>query len=135
MSHTCSSALVRCMDFRLGSTIKKYMEEKGLYDDCDIISLAGAGKDLAEDANGYLANQIDLSVKLHETKTIILMHHTDCGGYGGRSKFESLDEERSFHIAEMEKSEKILNEKYPELTVKKALVHLNEDGTMEIEEI
>lgn len=123
------------MDFRLGSVLRDYMNENNLYDDCDIISLAGAAKDLVDDPNGYLANQIDLSIKLHQTKTIILMHHTDCGGYGGRDQHETAEAEHDFHIDQMKQAQATLNQKYPEVDVKLMLADIKEGGRIEIEAI
>ena len=109
MSHTCSSVLIRCMDFRLTSAINRWMEEKGIMDDCDIISIAGISKSIAEypdseDAK-FVLNQIELSSKLHDTKTLYLVHHTDCGAYGGHDTFENLEVEKETYKSHMEKAE------------------------------
>ena len=95
MAHICSNALVRCMDFRLGSAINEYMKNFELINDTDIISVAGAAKSIAQEENGFAEGQIDLSKKLHSIKKVILMNHTDCGGYGGRAAFESDEAEIS----------------------------------------
>lgn len=86
MSHSCSSALVRCMDFRLTKDVHKWMEEKGIMNDCDMISIAGISKAIADNPDSeeskFILNQIGLSIKLHNTKTLYIMHHTDCGAAG-----------------------------------------------------
>lgn len=135
MAHTCKTALVRCMDFRLGNAIKKYLEAEGLYDDCDIISIAGAAKDIIENSEGFLASQIEISKNLHGINTVILMNHTDCGGYGGSAKHENATAEREFHVSELGKARDIIATKYPDLNIKLMLAQIHEDGKIEISEI
>lgn len=132
MSHKCSSALIRCMDFRLTSAINKWLEEKGIMDDCDIISVAGISKSIAEDENStdakFILNQIELSVKLHDTKTLYLIHHTDCGAYGGHSAFEDLETEKQKYNSDMAKAKELINTKFSDLEVKLVLVSIEDSG-------
>lgn len=131
----CTHALVRCMDFRLESAVENYMEEKGIVNDCDIISVAGVTKDLIEDPEGFVATQIDISKRLHEIDTLIIMHHMDCGGYGGHAAFAGIEVEHAFQIEQMEKSKEILEEKYDELKVIMALAEIDENNIVTIAEI
>lgn len=135
MAH-CSTALIRCMDFRLGSAIRDYMQSNGLYDDTDVISIAGAAKDLNDQSMGdAVAGQIGLSAKLHSINTIILMNHTDCGGYGGRSAFEGVDAEREHHLKELNAAKEKLTGEYPDVTIRLALADIRDDGSVNIEDI
>lgn len=135
MAHTCSTALVRCIDFRLGSAIRDYMQKNNLYNETDIISYAGATKNINDDAGGPVETQIDLSKSLHSINTVILMNHTDCGGYGGRSAFESAEAEREHHLGELNKAKDRLAAKHPDLTIKLALADIKDDGSINIEDI
>jgi len=132
MSHKCSSALIRCIDFRLTSAIDKWLEEKGIMNDCDIISIAGISKVIAEDENStdsqFILKQIELSVKLHEIKTLYLIHHTDCGAYGGHNAFENLEIEKQKYNSDMNKAKEVINTKFPDLEVKLVLANIKEDG-------
>jgi hypothetical protein len=123
------------MDFRLGPAIRDYLNQKNLYGDIDIISMAGGAKDLAQSDESALEGQVDLSRHLHQIKTLILMNHTDCGGYGGHEAFGSLEEERAQLIGDMKNARDKMNTKYPSLEIKIALAHIHEDETIEIEEI
>ena len=122
MSHQCSSALIKCIDFRLASAIDEWMEEKGIMDDCDVISVAGISKAIVEDVDSadakFILNQIELSVKLHGIKTLYLVHHTDCGAYGGHSAFENLETEKQKYNSDMNKAKEVINAKFPGLEVK-----------------
>jgi carbonic anhydrase len=123
------------MDFRLQKAIDIWMADKNLPGDCDMISVAGAGKDLAANPEGFVATQVNLSCQLHETKTILLMHHTDCGAYGGHAAFPSREDERAHHLAEMAKAEEVIKGKHPEIEVKKILAVMSDDGSVAIEEV
>jgi carbonic anhydrase len=135
MAHVCSTALVRCMDFRLGSAVREYLEANNLYNDVDIISLAGAAKDIAQTDDSVAETQVDLSKKLHDIKTVILMNHTDCGGYGGRAAFDSDEAEREGHVADMRAAKAKIVAKHEGVEVKIALAKIGEGGAVEIEEI
>lgn len=132
MSHTCSSALIRCIDFRLTSAINKWMEEKGIMDDCDVISIAGISKAIAENPEGtdakFVLNQIQLSHKLHDIKTLYLVHHTDCGAYGGHSNFDNLEIEKERYSEDMRKTKAVINNLIPDLEVKFVLADITEQG-------
>lgn len=122
MSHTCSTAIVHCIDFRLGSAIKNFLEERELLDDCDIISLAGATKDMT-----VPLAQIEISKKLHNIQKVILMNHTDCGAYGGRSAFPSENDENEAHLLSMRRAKDAILAKYPDLEVEIALAKIEKD--------
>ena len=129
MAHTCKAAILHCIDFRLGQSIKKYLSDNELLGDCDIISIAGATKEFE-----FPMAQIELSHKLHSISKVILMNHTDCGAYGGRSAFDSDDAESETHFNAMNKAKDSLLEKYPDLEVLTILARIGEDGSVTFEE-
>ncbi|MFH1246655.1 MAG: carbonic anhydrase [Candidatus Liptonbacteria bacterium] len=139
MSHHCSTLILHCIDFRLGTAIKKYMEENNLLGDCDIVSAAGAAKDLASPASesdrAFILRQIDISKRLHHTSKTILMNHTDCGAYGGRSVFASKEAEDAKHEEEMASAENLIKEKYPDMQVEKVLADISETGEITFRKI
>lgn len=105
------------MDFRLNPSIQDFLEAHDLVNTTDIISVAGAAKDINETEQGFVETQIDLSVKLHSISTLMLLNHTDCGAYGGSDKFETKEEEIEFHISELRKAQSKLKAKYPKLDI------------------
>lgn len=123
------------MDFRLGPAIRDFLNEKNLYGDIDIISAAGAAKDIAQLDSGYIEGQLGLSKKLHSINTVILMNHTDCGGYGGRAAFDSKEAEREAHLSDMQAAKTKVLASYPDINVLIALANINDDGSVAIEEI
>src|SRR3990167_8832344 len=116
MKHTCRALIIHCIDFRFGKAIKKYLEDKNLLGDIDIVSVAGAVKN-AE----FLIKQIDISKTLHDIKQVILMNHTDCGAYGGEQSFGSAEEEREKHLSDLKDAKIKILKKNPELEVKPVL--------------
>jgi len=133
--HTCTHALIRCMDFRLQKAIDEYMTVNNLVGDCDMISVAGVGKDIIANPDGFVATQVSLSKKLHDTKTVLLIHHMDCGAYGGHDAFESREAEKNFQIEEMKKAAIIIIEKQPGMVVKMLLADHLEDGSFKVVEV
>lgn len=122
MAHTCTAALVKCMDFRLTRDVHRWLEEQELANDCDIISVAGASKDLIANPKGFVATQLSLSVQLHHIQKVVLMHHLDCGAYGGSGACADRSEELAKHKAEMDKARTIISAQFPSLQVETWIV-------------
>lgn len=59
----------------------------------DSIRIAGGAKALAapekDPGREFLLEQIRASIRLHQTTLVILMVHSDCGGYGGLEAFNN----------------------------------------------
>jgi carbonic anhydrase len=123
------------MDFRLHRDVDRWMKKNRLVGDCDIVSVAGAGKDIVDNPNGFVMNQIALSKKLHNSQTVVLIHHMDCGAYGGHGAFNNYEAERNFQIFQMKKAAKIVQNKIRGLRIKILLAHLHKQRGVEIEEV
>lgn len=137
MSHTCRSLILHCMDFRFGSAIKKHLEENGLLDNCDIVSLAGAAKNLVSPTNDaereLVLRQIEISKRLHHISEVILLNHTDCGAYGGRGVFTDRAAEDAKHISDLAEAKRIVLEKFPGLAIKTLIAQMEPDGVIHIQ--
>jgi len=108
----------------------------GLKDQYDLVSLAGASKGLVENDSAsteLILKQIEVSQRLHEIKEVYLMHHLDCGAYGGREAFKNNQEEREKQLADLELSKKIISEKFPDLEVKKVLARIDNNNNIDFE--
>ena len=62
---------------------------------------------------------ISVSIRLHNIEEIWLIDHVDCGAYGGSKMFADNIAEAEFHNGQLEKAAKVIEEKFPELKVKK----------------
>ncbi len=139
MKHTCSTAILHCIDFRLGNAIENYKKEHALAGDCDIISVAGAAANIANPKNdieqAFVLRQLELSKKLHDIQKIVLINHTDCGAYGGASAFASKEEEREKHRADLQSAQETIKKLIPDVSVELSLAVLQDNGTFAIETI
>ena len=137
MPHTCKNLLIRCMDFRLNSELNKWIKESELLEGgFDVISIAGAGKELvdgSEEVKNNLMKHIGISVEIHQAEKIILFHHSDCGAYALDYKFSSAKEEKEKQFEDMEKAKETILEKYPKMEVVFVWGELKDDNGDKIE--
>lgn len=107
------------MDFRLNDELEKWTKKSKLLEGgFDIISLAGASKDLAggsEEVKSNLMKHISISADFHKIERIIIFHHSGCGAYAADYKFISAEEEKEKQLEDMKKSKGIILAKYPEV--------------------
>ena len=115
MAHTCDAIIVSCIDFRFQKYIRKWLDENLGPKTFDYVGYAGGTKDL-----DTVMKQLDISVRLHDIKQVILMHHENCGAYGDESTPER-------HATDLRHAREIIKEKYPSLQVD--LYYLLLDGT------
>jgi len=138
-THYCPTIVYHCIDFRLIKETMKFIDEKYGIGKCDIVSVAGAGKGIADDEEKldekiinnerilddnknfrcYLLRQAKLSYQLHGSRKVVLIHHSDCGAYNNYYKFESGEEEKQKQIEDMKKAEVIIKKLLPDVSVDK----------------
>jgi carbonic anhydrase len=99
-----------CIDFRFWPEILRYVEERHLTrGDYDLDPNAGGIKDILDPtAQEHGIKGILISCRLHNTSKIVLVAHEDCGAYGGSQTFANKDEEKTFHIAQLQEACSIL---------------------------
>ena len=117
MAHTAEAFVVSCMDLRFQAYIENWAHEhigEGKY---DRVAWAGGIKDLQN-----ILGQLDISVRLHRTKTAIFINHEDCGAYGQTGTPEQ-------HRTDLLAAKQTALEKFPNLTVDLYYLHL--DGAFE----
>lgn len=117
MAHHCDALVVSCIDFRLQKYIRDWLDKNLANKTFDYVGFAGCVKDL-----DVIENQIDISVKLHDIKELILINHEECGAYGIESTPEN-------HARDLKKAKQIIKKKYPHLAIKIFYLHL--DGKFE----
>lgn len=138
-AHDAEALVIMCIDFRFREAALDFIKREEDVKSFDVVEIGGAGKSLclpkdSEDFH-FAIEQIDISHRLHNVKTIYIMHHADCGAYGGRSAFASLEEEHAHHLQELKKAKGVLQKKYPDVVIKKVLLNLSEDREKIIPEI
>jgi carbonic anhydrase len=82
----CDAAVIWCFDNRFELAFRKFLKRIGVINS-DPIKIAGGAKCLTspdhESDREFVLEQIRKSIRLHGTKRVILMLHSDCGAYGG----------------------------------------------------
>ncbi len=135
-THPCSAVVFRCIDHRLNTAIREYMMSLGKDEnDYDLASLAGSTKGLAQaDRNATtIREQLQIALDKHDVSEAYIIHHTDCGAYGGREAFTSAAAEYAQHSGDMQRSVAALRRDFPSVTFFKVLARIHEDGTVDFE--
>jgi hypothetical protein len=96
----CDAAILWCFDNRFDLGFRKFLKRIGVTHS-DPIKIAGGAKCLAspelETDRKFVLEQIRTSMRLHDTKRVILMLHSDCGAYGGLPAFGGNPETEALH--------------------------------------
>lgn len=139
MSHNCSNALVRCIDFRLGMSFRNWLDQKGYSGDIDEISIAGSCKPFVALDNrcaaDFMMGQIDVSKKLHNISRLILTQHNDCGAYGGQAAFATPEAEKMKLTNDMRALRELVKNKYPDLEIIMVWLKKIDEQSWDFEEI
>ncbi len=89
-NYVCDAAVIWCFDHRFDVVFRNFLERIYVMNP-DVIKIAGGSKCLASPGNDverdFILNQIRTSMRLHATKRVLLMAHSDCGAYGGLAAF------------------------------------------------
>lgn len=110
--YTADAVLIWCFDNRFWPAFEEFVKGEG-YANFDPVFIAGGAKNIAspeeEQHREFILRQIELSVKLHRPKKIVLMNHSDCGAYGGLAHFENDPEkELAAHKVELKLAKEFL---------------------------
>lgn len=105
----------------------------------DEVSLAGAVQNIVSPKNEadreLVLRQINIAKRLHAIDEVILMNHTDCGAYGGRSAFSNEHAETQKHELDLREGRAIVAAKFPDLKIKLVLAKINNESKISFEEI
>lgn len=121
-TYQCDAAIVWCFDNRFELGFRKFLKHIGVVNS-DPIKIAGGAKCLAlpdgETDREFVLEQIRISMRLHGTKRVILMVHSDCGAYGGLAAFGgNAVAEAEHHKIELKRAAKNLCNAIPQLSVR-----------------
>ena len=126
--------LLSCIDYRLPGKIARYMEGRGLAANYDHVILAGASLGATNALYPHwgqaFRDHLDLAIKLHGVRRVILLDHRECGSY--RVIFGTNlagDEEKAQHARELYRLAREIRADYPAIEVETLLMSL--DGSVE----
>jgi len=120
--YQCDAAILWCFDNRFELGFHKFLQRIGVVHS-DPIKIAGGAKCLAsperESEREFVLEQIRTSMRLHGTKRVILMVHSDCGAYGGLAEGFHGDAhaEAIHHKQELHRAAANLAEAIPSLEI------------------
>jgi carbonic anhydrase len=119
--YQADAAVVWCFDHRFELSFRKFLTRTGV-EHFDAIKIAGGAKALAspgsETERQFVLDQIRASIRLHETRRVILMVHSDCGGYGGLAAFDNDPvAEAGHHRDELYRAAEVLRQAIPGIQV------------------
>jgi hypothetical protein len=118
----CDAAIIWCFDNRFELGFRKFLKRVGVANS-DPIKIAGGAKSLAspelESDREFVLEQIRKSIRLHGTRRVILMVHSDCGAYGGLAEAFRGDAraEAEHHHAELRRAAVNIRKAIPALEV------------------
>jgi carbonic anhydrase len=133
--YICDAAVVWCFDNRFHLGFAKFLKRRNIVNS-DLIKVAGGAKCLAspdqEADRQFVLDQIRKSIRLHGTKRVILMVHSDCGAYGGLAPFgNDPQREAQHHEAELSRAAEVLRTELPGIDVEGYFVDF--DGIWSVE--
>lgn len=117
MDHHAESIVITCIDFRFQEVIDKWISQNFSHRTFDRVAFAGGVKSLE-----IILGQLEISVRLHHIKKVVLINHEDCGAYGEEGTKEK-------HAEDLKASKAKVLKIYPNLEVQTFYLHL--DGTFE----
>lgn len=100
--HSCEALIVHCMDYRLQKYLNGWLDKKPGAGNYDRVAIAGGVLDIYP-----VLKHIELAVRLHKVRKVILVNHEDCGAYGPAGTFERhrkdlLEAEQKVHALQMD---------------------------------
>ncbi len=117
MIHIAKTIVITCIDFRLQEAIDNWIKQNFKPKTFDRVAFGGGVKNLEA-----ILSQIDISVRLHHIKKVVLINHEDCGAYGQESSLQK-------HTQDLKTAREKIYEIYPDLIVETYYLHL--DGKIE----
>ena len=83
--YVADAAVLCCFDYRINRAVRKFLKKQAI-EKADMIIVAGGAKTLASPRNDFeqdfILEQVRMSIRLHQTKRVLVMSHSDCATYG-----------------------------------------------------
>jgi hypothetical protein len=132
--YLADAAVLSCFDHRVSQAVRKFLKKQGI-ERPDMIVVAGGAKTLASPRNDFeqefILEQIRMSIRLHRSKRVLVMSHSDCAAYGGLVHFKGdLAAEEDYHRAELLRSAELVAKSFPGVSVEPYFVKF--DGVWEV---
>jgi carbonic anhydrase len=132
--YVADAAVLCCFDHRISTAVRKFLKKQGI-ERADMIVVAGGAKTLAFPRNDFeqdfILEQVRMSIRLHQTKRVMVMSHSDCATYGGLAHFKGdRDAEADHHRSELLRAGELLTSNFLNISVEPYFVKF--DGIWEV---
>jgi hypothetical protein len=132
--YVAGAAVLTCFDHRISTAVRKFLKKQDI-ERPDMIVVAGGAKTLASPRNDFeqdfILEQIRMSIRLHQSKRVLIMSHSDCATYGGLAHFKGdRAAEAAHHRDELLRAAKLVSTNFPGVSVESYFVKY--DGVWEI---
>ena len=132
--YVADAAVLCCFDHRISTAVRKFLKKQGI-ERADMIVVAGGAKTLASPRNDFeqdfILEQVRMSIRLHQTKRVMVMSHSDCATYGGLAHFKGDHQaEADHHRSELLRAGELLTSNFPNISVEPYFVKF--DGIWEV---
>jgi carbonic anhydrase len=119
--YTADAAVLCCFDHRISTAVRRFLKKQGI-ERPDMIIVAGGAKTLASPRNDFeqdfILEQVRMSIRLHQTKRVLVMSHSDCATYGGLANFKGdRDAEAEHHRSELLRGAELLSSTFADISV------------------
>ena len=133
--YVADAAVLCCFDHRISMAVRKFLKKQGI-ERADMIVVAGGAKTLASPRNDFerdfILEQVRMSIRLHRTKRVVVMSHSDCATYGGLAHFKGDQAaEAEHHREELLRAGKLLTVNFPAVSVEPFFVKF--DGVWDVQ--
>jgi carbonic anhydrase len=132
--YVADAAVLCCFDYRISTAVRKFLRKQAI-ERPDMIIVAGGAKTLASPRNDFeqdfILEQVRMSIRLHQTKRVLVMSHSDCATYGGLAHFKGDHAaEAEHHRDELHRAADLLASNFPEISIEPYFVKF--DGVWEV---
>jgi hypothetical protein len=124
---SCEATALFCLDFRFRKETRSCIRDSLGIQSFDVIGVPGASKSFNEGSR-VLRKALKVSYEQHSSRKFIIVHHQDCGAYGGSGNFLNSIEEEHHHRDQMRLFESRVKEKYLDASIIKVYARLIEGG-------
>jgi len=119
--YLADAAVLCCFDQRIRLATNKFLQKRGILKP-DMIVVAGGARTLASPRNDFerdfILEQVRMSIRLHHTRRMFLMSHSDCATYGGLAAFDGDRlREATHHQHELQRAAELVKGSFPGLDV------------------
>ena len=119
--NTSTGLVLECIDYRFIEKNNKFLKDKFKNTFFDHFSLAGSSLGFNNNKNWRRTciDNINLAIKLHNIKKIVILEHEDCGAYIETYNYlrHSVDKEKEYHISNIKKCVNFLKRIYPGIKI------------------